>query len=74
MFRKQQIACVFFGALFLFSVARAQEEEGLDAISASGLLTQATQSLSEEHYDAAIPYLEEYLKRMGDVEMPGCLR
>ena len=68
MFRKQQIACVFFGALFLFSVARAQEEEGLDAISASGLLTQATQSLSEEHYDAAIPYLEEYLKRMGDVE------
>ena len=33
-------------------------------MSASGLLTAASRALSAEHYDAAIPYLEEYLDRM----------
>ncbi len=52
----------------VWMIASAQDEESLEAISATGLLTQATQGLSGEQYDLAIPYLEECLQRMKDID------
>lgn len=49
--------------------AYAQEEE-LSEISAGGLLQEATKMLGSQQYASAVPYLTEYLNRMGTVDEP----
>ena len=48
--------------------AQSVSDEELADISASGLLYQASDYLSQENYLGAIPYLKHYLDRMGDNE------
>lgn len=57
---------------FLLAGSRLRAEEAIDfsAFSASGLLGAATQQLSNDEYDAAIPYLTEYMNRMTDSDDP----
>ena len=44
------------------------QEVALSELSSSGLLAEAGQSLSVDNYAGAIPYLNEYLTRMEDVQ------
>jgi len=65
-----QAGCVAFAVLFfcvLFpSIGLSQKTVvPMEEISASGLLDQSTALLKEQKYDQAIPYIVEYIKRMG---------
>ncbi|MBI9021326.1 MAG: tetratricopeptide repeat protein, partial [Verrucomicrobia bacterium] len=57
---------VFCILICIGSSGYAQEE--LESQSASGLLAEASQILGEQNYEAAIPYLTEYLERMAGTE------
>jgi len=61
---------LMIGFLLAGSVVRAEETVDFSAISASGLLSAATQRLSNDGYEEAIPYLTEYMNRMADSDDP----
>jgi tetratricopeptide (TPR) repeat protein len=64
---------VSLAVLLTASVSGIAAQVDMEDLSASGLLTEASQNLSSESYGTALPYLEEYLKRMKGVKEPRVL-